>query len=506
MKAFSLAEPAGGRQRLVMTERTQAVRAHCVAAVLRDVSIDQQAYDSFIDLQEKLHQNLCRRRTLVSVGTHDLDSVTGPFTYDAQPPRDIKFVPLRPADREYTAEELMEVYDGDIQLRQYTPIIRDSPLYPIIRDANGTVLSFPPIINSDHSKVSTRTKNIFIEVTATDLTKAKVTLNMLVCMFSEYCANPFTVEPVDVVQPDGTVNTFPNLECRTERVLVEKLNRRIGIQVGGPKLCELLSRMQLPTTVSEDGEAIDVLVSPLRPDIIHECDIWEDAAISYGYNNIAIVEPRVECEGKQQPVNKLSDQLRAVVAQAGYSEALTFALCSFNEGFDWLRRDNDGHTAAVIGNPATPEFQIVRVNLLSGLLSTIAENKSMALPIRVFEVADIVLLDPANDCGASNHRRLAALHYGRSPGFDEIQGLLGYVMKMLGVGRCRADAPAEEKAQCYWLAESADPAFFSDLGAADIFYKGARIGVFGVVHPEVLSNFGIKNPCGALELDLGAFL
>lgn len=52
-------------------------------------------------------------------------------------------------------------------------IIRDSPVYPIIYDSNNVVVSLPPIINGDHSKISVDTKNIFIECTATDLTKVE---------------------------------------------------------------------------------------------------------------------------------------------------------------------------------------------------------------------------------------------------------------------------------------------------------------------------------------------
>ena len=44
---------------------------------------------------------------------------------------------------------------------------------------------------------------MFIECTATDLTKAKVVLNTIVCMFAEYCTKPFEVEPVEVVDAAG---------------------------------------------------------------------------------------------------------------------------------------------------------------------------------------------------------------------------------------------------------------------------------------------------------------
>ena len=57
------------------------------------------------------------------------------------------------------------------QLKQYLPIIKDSPVYPVVYDAKGVVMSLPPIINGDHSKITLNTKNILIECTATDLTK-----------------------------------------------------------------------------------------------------------------------------------------------------------------------------------------------------------------------------------------------------------------------------------------------------------------------------------------------
>lgn len=45
-----------------------------------------------------------------------------------------------------------------------------------------TVLSLPPIINGAHSAITLKTKNVFIECTATDLTKAKIVLNTMVCV------------------------------------------------------------------------------------------------------------------------------------------------------------------------------------------------------------------------------------------------------------------------------------------------------------------------------------
>jgi phenylalanyl-tRNA synthetase beta chain len=88
----------------------------------------------------------------------------------------------------------------------------------------------PPIINGDHSKISLDTKNIFIEATATDLTKAKIVLDTIICLFSTHCKIPFVAEFVEVVNPDGSVIKYPELPYRTESISVEKANQLIGIK------------------------------------------------------------------------------------------------------------------------------------------------------------------------------------------------------------------------------------------------------------------------------------
>ena len=79
------------------------------------VTFNKARYNSFIDLQDKLHQNLARKRTLASVGTHDLDTIKGPFKYMGQKPEDIKFVPLNQT-KEFNSAQLMELYSTDFHL------------------------------------------------------------------------------------------------------------------------------------------------------------------------------------------------------------------------------------------------------------------------------------------------------------------------------------------------------------------------------------------------------
>jgi len=81
---------------------------------------------------------------------------------------------------------------SDRHLSRYLHIIKDSPVYPIIYDTNDQVLSMPPIINSEHSKITLNTRNVFIDTTATDETKLGIVINMVALMFAEHCEESFT--------------------------------------------------------------------------------------------------------------------------------------------------------------------------------------------------------------------------------------------------------------------------------------------------------------------------
>ncbi|OJT10564.1 Phenylalanine--tRNA ligase beta subunit [Trametes pubescens] len=525
---YKLAYPAGGEADLLsatIEPETAKIRPYFACAVLRNVKFTQLSYDSFIDLQDKLHQNLCRRRQFVAIGTHDLDTIQGPFRYRALPPKDIKFAPLGKS-KEYTAEELMTVYESEKHLSRYLHIIRDSPVYPIIYDKNDVVLSMPPIINSEHSKITLNTRNIFIDVTATDETKLHIVTNIIATMFSEYCAEPFTIEPVKVTRPDGTTQLTPDLKYRPSTAHASYVNSCTGLQLDAPAVAKLLERMTLSASVSpNDADEVIVQIPPTRPDILHECDLMEDAAIAYGFNKLPDAFPTTSTVAQPLAISKLSDIVRLEWGLAGWTEALPLILCSHEENFEWLNRKDDGKTAVRIGNPKTLEFQVVRTSLLQGLLKTIRENRSRPLPIRVFESADVVLKDPTLERQARNVRHAAAVWCNKTAGFEVVHGLLDRIMLMLEVPRIAGDDAAAPTG--YYIKERDDPTFFPGR-AATIYYRPPKatsglatfkrtlkaafndsddleVGVLGILHPSVLEKFEITYPCSAVEFNLEPF-
>lgn len=489
-------------QVLYIKQETQNVRPHCVSAILRNISFTKESYTSFIELQEKLHQNICRKRALVAIGLHDMDKIEGPFRYTAEPPDEIKFIALNQT-KEKTAAELMQLYKSDNHLKHYLHILDGEPLYPIIYDNNNNVLSMPPIINGNHSRISPDTKNIFIDCTATDLHKASVVLDTLVTMFSVYCKDQYEVESVDVVQPDGSTISYPKLQYRDEIVELEKSNKAVGISIEAAKAAEILTKMCLKSEVLPDGKRIQVTVPPTRADVIHPCDIYEDIAIAFGYNNITEVIPPTNCIANQLPLNKLSDLIRGPIAQAGFTEALTFSLCSRDDVSEKLNKPDGCKEAVHIGNPKTAEFQIARTALLPGLLKTISSNRNMPLPLKLFEISDVVLRDDSSDVGSRNERHFCAVYCNRTPGFEVTQGLLDRFMQLLNVN------PTENKQsnpnQGYHIRARDDTTFFPGR-SADIILNGLVIGKIGVLHPDVLNKFEITNPCSAFEINIHHFL
>ncbi|XP_078616543.1 phenylalanine--tRNA ligase beta subunit-like [Branchiostoma floridae x Branchiostoma japonicum] len=486
----------GNSQQLIIQEATAQVRPHAVCAVLRGVNFTQAMYQSFIDLQDKLHQNLCRKRSLVAIGTHDLDTIQGPFIYNAKPPADIKFKPLNQT-KEYTAVELMQLYKSDSHLKHFLHIIEDKPVYPIIYDQNGVVLSMPPIINGEHSKITLNTKNIFIECTATDLHKAKMVLDSLVTMFSEYCQTPFTVESGEVITPDGTKLTYPALPYREEIVDVAWINKSVGISESPESIAKLLTRMCLSSEVVEESK-VKVEIPPTRYDIIHACDIMEDVAIGYGYNNIQMTIPKTNTIADQFGLNKVTDLLRQDIAAAGFTEVLSFSLCSRDDVAGKLNKDIDSSGAVHIANPKTLEFQIARTTLLPGILKTVASNKKMPLPMKLFEISDIMLQDKDKDVGARNERHFCAVYYNKNPGFEIIHGLLDRFMQLLEV-------PYSKEGSGYFIRAADDPTFFPGR-CAEVVVKAQVVGKLGVLHPDVITKFELNNPCAALEINLEALL
>lgn len=484
-------------RQLIVYDSVNEVRPVGLSAILRDINFTNDTLKGFMDLQDKLHNNICRGRKLVSMGTHDLDTVKGPFTYRALKPEHIHFVPLN-REEEVNGDGLMSILKDDPKLGKYLYLLEGKEKYPVMMDSNGIIMSLPPIINSQHTKMTLNTHNVLLDVTGLDYTKCEIVLNTLIAMFSIYSKTPFTVEEVKVVNHktnEGKI--YPDLTPRVFKTDVKYLKTLTGINDIEPeKIVELLEKMELKAKVLSKDE-IEVSAPITRSDILHPCDIAEDLAISYGYNNITKQLTKTKTHGIQQPYNKLTDLFRNEMSMGGYVEFLTMALLSHKDMFtNLLKNEKDDKTVQILYSK-TKEFEYIRSSLIPGILKSIEGNKANQLPFRIFEISDVVITDKENETGASNRRKLCFAYANTTSAMEIIQGMVDLLMKKIGL--IFNDEKTDKR---YTIKKSNNPIFFEDRQAEIFIQDNINVGIYGIIHPKVLKNFGIKNPVTLCEIDL----
>lgn len=190
------------------------VRPYFVCCVVRGMNLKSgNALKRFLVAQTKLHDDLCGKRTTATIATHDVQLLKAPLTYDVKPPTQLKITPL--GRKELTAVELirhLQLEADELRkqkkrqnvtgLHKYLQILQGKSLYPCLVDAEGHVISFPPITNSEKTKIRKTTKELFLEVTsATSLQTCKDVMDALIVKMAEL--NKFTAEHQEEAGSDG---------------------------------------------------------------------------------------------------------------------------------------------------------------------------------------------------------------------------------------------------------------------------------------------------------------
>ena len=485
-------------RQLIVEPSVDLVRPIGLAAILTNMTFTDDSLRGFMDLQDKLHNNICRGRKYVSIGTHDLDTIKGPFYYRAMKPSEFKFVPLN-RTQEVDGNGMMQILKEDPKLSKYLYLIEDKEVYPLMMDSNGVILSVPPIINSMHTKMTINTKNVLIDITGLDYTKCVIVLKIIVSMFSKYCSEPFTVEQVKVTTTkNGESKLYPDCEPRKFVSNIEYLKQLSGIPktVTSDEIVDLLAKMELNSRKLNEKE-LEVDAPITRSDVLHQCDIAEDLAIAYGYNKIEKLNVNTLCHGKPQPYNKLSDLFRNEMAYNGYVEFLNMALLSKKDMFNNLLEENEDEKTAKISYSKTKEFEYVRSSLIPGILKSIEANKAQQLPYKIFELADCVEINDDNEVGAMNKRKLCFAYSNNTSGLEIIQGMVDKLMKKIDLNFNDKNVKTT-----YCIKPSNNKIFFEDRQAEIFILDGKKIGIYGIVHPKVLKNFGIKTPVSLCEIEI----
>ncbi len=474
MPTFSLKQ---GKITLTVDKSVAQVRPYVVSAVVRDLDIDYDVIRELMEMQEALHWMIGRDRKKASIGVHNLDAVKPPFSYVTCAPDEIKFVPLDKTE-EMTPQEVLEKHDKGMA---YKGEVDWASRYPLIVDSNGDVLSFPPIINGELTRVVEDTRNLFIDVTGTELNAISRSLNVLVTALADMGG---TVETVPVEYHDRTLVT-PDLTPQKMKLHTAYSNEHLGLNFSDSQTVEALQKSRLDAKQVKSG-VVDVTIPAYRTDILHEIDLVEEVAIGYGYYNLTPTKPSTTTTGKQHKVSVVAGDVRQIMVGLGFVEALNFVLANEVDHYQKMRRKPEG--LVTLANPVSTEYSIIRNDLLPSLMKNLADSKHHVFPQRMFEVSDVIKLDADSETGTERRIHVAAVSSHPAANFTEIKSILDSLLMNLGFKNLTAKATKHPS--------------FMEGRAATISVEDMEVGVVGEIHPEVLHNFELENPTGAFEIDL----
>lgn len=489
LKRYTLIEARTKLRVDATTQSDECPRPAIAAAVVRGLRLDDDMVKAIMKLQENLHWALGRDRKHASIGVYDLDTVEGPFVYRGVEPRELGFVPLgfSPGEpgSEMTPQEILEKHPKGVA---FAHLLSGFKRYPLLEDAKGTVLSMPPIINSEATRVRDETTGFFIDVTGTSFEIANKTLAVLVTSLMELQPD-LDVEKVKVEYPGGKGESgereTPDLTVQRMELEPEETSDLLGLELGRGNVVELLRRMGHGASAPASGP-LSVEVPAYRSDILHPRDLMEDVAIAYGYHNIEPSLVPTLTVGGAHPREELGELVRTTMIGLGYWEVMTLSLTAEKRAFGDMRIEP--HPSVVtLENPISTEQTQLRVSLLPGLLETLGANTHRELPQKLFEVGPVTFVDESSETGASERLFAAGALIDARAGAADARAACQALLEEIGMHPEIKDG----KLGCYLEGR-----------CGEIYIDGKRCGSLGEIHPETLERFGLGHPVAAFEVDL----
>ena len=460
---------AKGKVRVNADKALPKVRPFIACAVARNLKLDEETIRQLISMQEDLHNGLGRRRRKVAIGLHNLDAVAPPFHYSGKDGT-FAFVPLG-AQAQMTVDEILTKTETGLA---YGGILKGAPAFPMLYDSKGVVLSFPPIINGEATKVTTKTRNLLVDVTSTDDRLGQEALAVVCCALADAGAK---IESVTTLYGRSKVSS-PKLEPSKMRFDIELAQSLTGLPLTNKLAKEYLKRSRLD--LDAKGNAV---VPCYRVDVLHPVDLAEEVAIGYGLDKMTPAYPPSSDAGSLNPVLSFLESLSATMAEEGFDETMNYDLLDAPTLYGRFGRTDESRLE--VDNPRSMEHYLLRDSLIPSLMAVLGRNTKNEYPQRVFEVGRV--FTRVGGLPAETFA-VAALSAHTDSSFTEAQKELAALTK-----RHFGEA-VETKPASHWA--------FAEGRCAEASVKGKPIGYVGEVAPKALATFGVDVPVCGFEIRL----
>ncbi|MDW0215647.1 MAG: phenylalanine--tRNA ligase subunit beta [Nitrososphaeraceae archaeon] len=453
------------------------IRPYIASIVARGHKLNDKTIKQIVSMQEDLHNGIGRKRSKASIGIHNLDTIEFPLDFTTRP-GNLSFTPLDYSSS-LTLSEVLEKTESGKKFRELLP----GSIYPVLMDSRRNLLSFPPVINAEYTRIKGGVKNLLLEVTGIDKTTVDKVLANIAATLADI---GFSLETVSINQDSNTTTSFNSMEnTRLDNIKTDYINKKLGLSLSNEDVILCLRKSRLDAKVT-DGSNINCMIPSYRIDIFNSMDIVEEVAIGYGIYNMEPTLPEFTLYGNKSRQNHYFDKIRQALVGMGLIENINFILS--NKDIHLRRMKIEKSDFFTVNNSKSEEHDILRKSLLPSLLFSLSKNIHEEYPQKLFEIGQVFLPEQEN----SEKWNLCCATAFNGVTFTKIKAILQTLMEIcLGT-------TFETKA--------AEHSSFISGRSADIFYKGKTVGQIGEVSPLLIDSFKIKMPVAAFDLDLTELL
>jgi phenylalanyl-tRNA synthetase beta chain len=403
-----------------------------------------------------------------------LDSIVFPLDYTTVP-RSFSFIPLD-KQNEFTIDNILNTLDVG---KNYGNILNNFNKFPLLFDTDKKVLSFPPIINGDVSKITLNTKNLFIEVTSTNDKSAQEIISLLSFELYDMGFTLFTVE---------TKNNFndliekPNVEPLEIIIDPNYINKILGLDLTDVQIIKCLEKSRCSGKSLSGG--IECCIPRYRIDIFNPVDICEEVAMGYGIYKLITLTPSLYLPGKKHIHSIIFNNIREILIGLGFVEIINTNIISQKLLNNFFLQKLDYNTVSV-SNSQNNEFEILRNSIIPSMMITLSKNIHEKYPQKLFEIGKIFQIQNSKIVEEWN---LGIVIAHNNTDYSEIKSVLESFIKYCfnkEVKTPRIDL------DCYLEGHS-----------AKILLDDREIGNIGEISPLVLEKFKLRTLVTSFQINL----
>ncbi|HYA10623.1 MAG TPA: hypothetical protein VEH10_02995 [Thermoplasmata archaeon] len=428
-----------------------------------------------VRFQEVLHATVGRDRRAMSLGIYPARALRTPIRYALEPEDGVQFVPL---DGEATVDAPRFYAEHPLAAR-YGALGRSGDRCLTLRDADGHILSLPPVLNSrTHGAAAPGDRTLLLESTGTRERAVREGLGLLLVVFA---ARGWSVRPVPVDGPGDARSDGEAIVADTARELPALTLRGLSGEAPAPAtVLERFARARLTARKVRGGWR--VAVPPWRPDLLAAVDLGEEVILAAGLRPEDGLVPPSGGRGRRRRETVFRSAFRELLLGLGFAEPLTPVLVS-----DATVARLGGPGPIRLANPVSREYAFARDRLLLSSLDVLARNTRHGYPQRFAEVAPVVVRSSGAESGAETRVRAGLILAGEDAGFADVAATVDYLLRAFDVGSVR------EPAQL--------PATIPGRGAR-VRVAGETVAELGELHPTLLEELGVPVPVAWAEVDL----